>query len=68
MITPTALTNVPSKYQLTTPYRFQIYPGQDLQTQVHYGKVKSRSDHDAVHLHPLANVPIKYQLPTPYCF
>ena len=30
--------------------------------------VKSRSDHDAAHLHPLTNVPTKYQLPTPYGF
>ena len=28
-------------------------------------KVKSRSDHDVAHLHPLTNVPSKYQLPTP---
>ena len=31
-------------------------------------KVKSKSDHDTAHLHPLANVPTKYQLPTPYGF
>ena len=31
-------------------------------------KVKSRSDHDIAHLHPLTNVPTKYQLPTPYGF
>ena len=31
-------------------------------------KVKSRSDHDLAHLHPLTNVPTKHQLPTPYCF
>ena len=31
-------------------------------------KVKSRSDHDFAHLHPLTNVPTKYQLPTPYGF
>ena len=31
-------------------------------------KVKSRSHHDAAHLHPLTNVPTKYQLPTPYSF
>ena len=31
-------------------------------------KVKSRSDHDVAHLHPLTNVPSKYQLPTPYGF
>ena len=31
-------------------------------------KVKSRSHHNIVHLHPLTNVPTKYQLPTPYGF
>ena len=31
-------------------------------------KVKSRSDHDAAHLHPLTNVPTTYQLPTPHSF
>ena len=31
-------------------------------------KVKSRSHHDAAHLHPLTNVSTKYQLPTPYSF
>ena len=31
-------------------------------------KVKSRSNHDAAHLHPLTNVSTKYQLPTPYSF
>ena len=31
-------------------------------------KVKSRSDHDVAHLHPLTNVPTKYELPTPYSF
>ena len=31
-------------------------------------KVKSRSHHDIVHLHPLTNVPTNYQLPTPYSF
>ena len=30
--------------------------------------VKSRSDHDVLHLHTLANVPTKYQLPIPYGF
>ena len=41
---------------------------QDFIGQGHYGKVKSRSDHDVTHLHPLTNVPTKYQLPTPYGF
>ena len=31
-------------------------------------KVKSRSDLDVAHLHPLTNIPTKYQLPTPYGF
>ena len=31
-------------------------------------KVKSRSQHDVAHLHPLTNVPTKYQLPTCYGF
>ena len=31
-------------------------------------KVKSWSDHDVAHLHPLTNVPTKHQLPTPYGF
>ena len=44
----------------------EIQPGQDFQTQGHYSKVKSRSDHDVAHLHPLTNVPAKYQLPTPH--
>ena len=31
-------------------------------------KVRSRSHHDVLHLHPLANVPTQYQLPTQYGF
>ena len=42
--------------------------GQDFIGQGHYSKVKSRSNHDVAHLHPLTNVPTKYQLPTPYGF
>ena len=41
---------------------------QDFKGQGHYNKVKSKSHHDAAHLHPLPNVPTKYQLPTPYGF
>ena len=41
---------------------------QDFIGQGHYGKVKSRLDHDVAHLHSLTNVPTKYQLPTPYSF
>ena len=36
--------------------------------QGHYGKVKSRSDQDDAHLHPLNNIPTKYQHLTPYGF
>ena len=46
----------------------EISPRQDFIGQGHYGKVKSRSDHDAAHLHPLTNVATTYQLPTPYSF
>ena len=31
-------------------------------------KIKSRSDHDVAHLHPLTNVHTEYQFPTPYGF
>ena len=96
------LSNVPTEYQLPTPYGFrdiaqtrfyrssslkqgqrstqghtmalqnynhqpmslpsinflpltvsEIQPGQDFIGQGHYGKVKSRSQHDVAHLHPL---------------
>ena len=46
----------------------KIYPRQDFIAQGLYGKVKSRSHHDAAQLHPLTNVLTKYQLPTPYGF
>ena len=46
----------------------EIWPRQGFIGQGHYGKVKSRSDHDVAHLQPLINVPTKYQLPTPYGF
>ena len=68
--TYTPYTNVPTMYQLPTPYGFQdIYLGQDFTGQGHYMarlKVKSRSDHDVAHL--LTNVSTKYQLPTAYSF
>ena len=41
---------------------------QDFKGHGHYDKVKSRSNHDVAHLHPLTNVPTKYKLPTPYSF
>ena len=57
--TYTPLTNVPTKYQLPTPYGFR-----DIAWTRFY---RSSSHHDG-HLHPLANVPTKYQVPTPYGF
>ena len=60
------LTNVPTKYQLPTPYGFR-----DIARITFYrsrSKVKSRPDHDVAQLHPLTNVSSKYQLPTPYGF
>ena len=46
----------------------EIQPGQDFISQGHSSKVKSRSDHDVTHLHPLTNVPTTYQLSTAYGF
>ena len=46
----------------------EIQPRQGFIGQGHYGKVKSRSDHDVAHLQLLTNVPTKYQLPTPHGF
>ena len=36
------LTNVPTKYQLPTPYGFRDIPGQDFLGQGHYTKVKGQ--------------------------
>ena len=60
------LTNVPTKYQLPTPYSFRDIAYGKVTTA--RSKVKSRSHHDVLHLHTLANVPTQYQLPTPYGF
>ena len=69
--TPTPPNQYP--YQVSTSYtlRFLRYsPDNILKVKVTTArsKVKSRSDHDAAHLHPLSNIPTKYQLPTPYGF
>ena len=53
------LTNVPTKYQLPTPYGCR-------NGTMARPKVKPRSHHDIAHLQPLTNVPTKYKLPTPY--
>ena len=66
--TYTPLTNVPTKYQLPTPYGFRNMARKRFLGQGHYSKVKSRSDYDVAHLYPPTNVPTKYQLPTPYDF
>ena len=52
------LANVPTKYQLPTPYGFRDIP----LTRFY----RSRSHHDVAHLHRLTNFPTAYQLPTPY--
>ena len=41
-------------------------PGQDFKGQGHYDNVKSSSNHDATHQHPLTNDHTKCKLPTPY--
>ena len=69
--TMTLHTYTPQKcpYQVSTSYtlRFPRYSlDKILKVTTARSKVKSRSDHDIAHLHPLTNVPSKYQLPTPY--
>ena len=64
-------TNVPTKYQLPTPYGFR-----DIARTRFYrlritrarSRVKSRSHHDVAHLQRPINVPTKCELPTPYGF
>ena len=69
-----SLPNVPTKYQLSTPYGFRdiartrFYNRQEVKVTTARSKVKSRSGHDVAHLHPLTNVSTTYQLPTPYGF
>ena len=62
------LTNVPTKYQLPTPYGFRDIARTRFYRSRSLCMVKSRSDDDVAHLQPLTNVPTKYQLPTPYGF
>ena len=62
------LTNVPTKYQLPTPYGFRdmaqtrFYKSRSLQ------KDQRSNQRDIAHLQPLTNVHTKYQLPTRYSF
>ena len=55
-------------YQVSTSYtlRFPRYSPDkifELKVTTARSKVKSLSDHDIAHLHPLTNIPTKYQLP-----
>ena len=59
-------TNVPTKYQLPTPYSFN-----DMAWKIFYrprSKVQSMPHHAGPHLHLQINVPTKHQLPTAYSF
>ena len=67
-VTPTPPTNVPTKYQLPTPYglrdiaRTRFYKSRSLQQG-------QRSNQGyTMTLHTLSNDPTKYQLPTPNGF
>ena len=63
------LTNIPTKYQLPTPYSFRdiartrFYRSRSLRQGQIQGQTMTLH-----HLHPLTNIPTKYQLPTPYGF
>ena len=65
------LTNVPTKYELSTPYGFRNMARRrffKVKVIMARSKVKSRSIYDVAQLYTLTNVPTKYQLPTPYGF
>ena len=47
---PQPQTNVPTKYQLPTPYGFRDIAGKNFIRQGHHSKVKSRSYHEVAHL------------------
>ena len=64
---PMSLHHVSTSYTLRFP-RYSPDKIFKLNVTTAKSKVKSRSDHDVAHLHPLTNVPTKYQLPTPYGF
>ena len=60
-------------YHISTSYTLQFTRYRPkkifkLKVTMARSKVKSRSDHDIAHLHPLINDPTKYQLPTLYGF
>ena len=57
------LTNVPTKYQLPTPFGFRDMAWNKIfkvKVTMARSKFKLRSDYDVAHLHPLTNVPTKY--------
>ena len=63
------LTNVPTKYQLPTPYGFRDIP----RTRFYRSRSQQQGQRSNqgqammfTHVQHLTNVPTKYQLPTPY--
>ena len=63
------ITNVPTKCQLSTPYRIQWIAQTRFSNSWslrlgHGWRVKSRLHHEGAHLQPPTNIPTKYQLPT----
>ena len=64
-------TNIPTKYQLPTPYSFKdIAQGRFHRSRSLRQGQRSNQGQTMTfaHLHLLTNVPTKYQLPTPYSF
>ena len=67
------LANVPTQYELPTPYGFRdiartrFYRLRSLQQGQRSNQGHNMTLHSA-HLQPLTNAPTKYQLPTPYGF
>ena len=62
------LTNVPTKYQLPTPYGLRDIAWTRFSNSRSLRQGQIKSHHDIAHLHPLTNVPARHQLPTPYVF
>ena len=64
-------TNVPTKYQLPTPYCFRDIAQTrfNRSRSLRQGQKSNQGHTMTLHTyHPLTNVPTKYQLPTPYGF
>ena len=63
-------TNVPTKYQLPTPYGFQdiAWTGSYRSRPLQQGQRSNQGQTMTLHTYTITHVPTKYQLPAPYGF